>query len=60
MRHLSVSMWVGPASMASQMNIRVAREDEAWAVLQLWQDAKVTPPSVSDSIEGLTGLMPGG
>jgi len=37
--------------------IRQARADELSAVLQLWRGAGVTPPSVSDSIEGLTLLM---
>jgi ribosomal protein S18 acetylase RimI-like enzyme len=37
--------------------IRRARDDELTAVLQMWQAAGVTPPSVSDSIEGLTRLI---
>jgi ribosomal protein S18 acetylase RimI-like enzyme len=36
--------------------IRPVREDELGAVLRLWDAADVTPPSVSDSIAGLTGL----
>src|SRR5260370_34573170 len=41
---------------------RPAREDELSAVLRLWQEADVSPPSVTDSIEGLTRLTnaPGG
>jgi len=37
--------------------IRRVREDELTAVLQMWQAAGVTPPSASDSIEGLTALI---
>jgi ribosomal protein S18 acetylase RimI-like enzyme len=37
--------------------IRPVRDDELAAVLLLWQAAGVTPPSVSDSIEGLTTLI---
>lgn len=37
--------------------IRQVRDDELAAVLRLWQLAGVTPPSVSDSIEGLTRLI---
>ena len=42
--------------------IRPVRQDEFPAVLRLWQQAGVTPPSVTDSIEGLTRLTshPGG
>lgn len=36
--------------------IRPVRENELGAVLRLWDAADVTPPSVSDSIEGLTCL----
>jgi ribosomal protein S18 acetylase RimI-like enzyme len=43
--------------MAVETVIRVARDDELSAVLQLWQEAGVTPPSVSDSVEGLTRLI---
>ena len=48
--------------MSSETVIRPAREDELSAVLGLWQEAGVTPPSVTDSIEGLTRLTnaPGG
>ena len=42
--------------MASETIIRAARQEEASAVLALWQEADVTPPSVTDSIEGLTRL----
>lgn len=37
--------------------IRRVRDDELGDVLDLWHLAGVTPPSVSDSIEGLTGLI---
>jgi hypothetical protein len=37
--------------------IRPVRDDELAAVLLLWQAAGVTPPSISDSIEGLTTLI---
>jgi ribosomal protein S18 acetylase RimI-like enzyme len=37
--------------------IRPVRDSELAAVLQMWQAAGVTPPSVSDSIEGLTRLI---
>src|SRR5208282_2221239 len=36
---------------------RPARNDELVAVLGLWHAAGVTPPSISDSIEGLTRLI---
>jgi ribosomal protein S18 acetylase RimI-like enzyme len=39
------------------MVIRPVRDDELAAVLRLWRAAGVTPPSVSDSIEGLTRLI---
>ena len=47
--------------MSSEAVIRPARVDELAAVLR-WQESGVTPPSVTDSIEGLTRLMsaPGG
>jgi ribosomal protein S18 acetylase RimI-like enzyme len=37
--------------------IRRVRDDELAAVLQMWHAAGVTPPSVSDSIEGLIRLI---
>jgi ribosomal protein S18 acetylase RimI-like enzyme len=37
--------------------IRRVRDDELAAVLQMWRVAGVTPPSVSDSVEGLTRLI---
>lgn len=43
--------------MAREIAIRSVRDDELAAVLRLWQMAGVTPPSVSDSIEGLIRLM---
>jgi len=48
--------------MSSEAVIRAARADELAAVLSLWQESDVTPPSVTDSIDGLTRLMrePGG
>ena len=48
--------------MSSEAVIRPARVDELAAALRLWQESGVTPPSVTDSIEGLTRLMsaPGG
>jgi ribosomal protein S18 acetylase RimI-like enzyme len=48
--------------MSSETLVRQARVDELSAVLRLWQDSDVTPPSITDSIEGLTRLVgePGG
>jgi ribosomal protein S18 acetylase RimI-like enzyme len=43
--------------MSSETVIRPGRADELLAVLHLWQEAEVTPPSVTDSIEGLTRLI---
>ena len=43
--------------MSSDMAIRPVRENELGAVLRLWEEAGVTPPSVTDSIEGLTRLI---
>ena len=43
--------------MASEIVIRPVRHDELVAVLGLWHAAGVTPPSDSDSIEGLTRLI---
>jgi ribosomal protein S18 acetylase RimI-like enzyme len=37
--------------------IRRVRKSELAAVLEMWKAAGVTPPSVSDSIEGLTRLI---
>jgi len=37
--------------------IRRAREDDIPAILSHWRDADVTPPSATDSIEGLTLLL---
>jgi ribosomal protein S18 acetylase RimI-like enzyme len=37
--------------------IRPVLAEELAAVLAFWKDAQVTPPSVTDSIEGLTNLM---
>jgi ribosomal protein S18 acetylase RimI-like enzyme len=43
--------------MLREAVIRRARDDEFLALLSLWEEAGVTPPSVSDSIEGLTLLV---
>jgi ribosomal protein S18 acetylase RimI-like enzyme len=43
--------------MPSEVVIRRAHNDELSAILALWQAAGVTPPSVTDSIEGLTRLI---
>ena len=43
--------------MPSEIVIRPVRDDELDAVLRLWDAAGVTPPSVSDSIDGLTRLI---
>jgi ribosomal protein S18 acetylase RimI-like enzyme len=37
--------------------IRPVRDDDLSAVLRLWQEADVTPPGVTDSIEGLARLI---
>jgi ribosomal protein S18 acetylase RimI-like enzyme len=41
----------------AELFIRPVRDDELAAVLRIWHAAGVTPPSVSDSIEGLTRLI---
>ena len=43
--------------MLSEVVIRPVRNDEIVAVLRVWQTAGVTPPSVNDSIEGLSRLI---
>jgi ribosomal protein S18 acetylase RimI-like enzyme len=43
--------------MNSKTTIRPAREDQLPAVLELSQEADVTPPSASDSMEGLRSLI---
>ena len=43
--------------MPSEIVIRPVHDDELAAVLRLWHAAGVTPPSISDSIEGLTRLI---
>ena len=43
--------------MPSDIVIRSVRADELADVLRLWHGAGVTPPSVSDSIEGLVRLI---
>jgi ribosomal protein S18 acetylase RimI-like enzyme len=37
--------------------VRPVRDDELAAVLRLWRAAGVTPPSITDSIEGLTRVI---
>ena len=43
--------------MPIEVRIRRVSDYELAAVLQMWQAARVTPPSVSDSIEGLMHLI---
>lgn len=43
--------------MEVPVTIRRVREDELSGVLEMWREADVTPPSLSDSIEGLTRLI---
>jgi ribosomal protein S18 acetylase RimI-like enzyme len=43
--------------MPIEVLIRRVCDDELAAVLQMWQAARVTPPSVSDSMEGLMRLI---
>jgi ribosomal protein S18 acetylase RimI-like enzyme len=43
--------------MPTELVIRPAREDNLAAVLRLWMEAEVTPPSVSNSMDGLTRLV---
>jgi ribosomal protein S18 acetylase RimI-like enzyme len=43
--------------MEVPVTIRRVREKELAGVLEMWREAEVTPPSVSDSIEGLTRLI---
>jgi ribosomal protein S18 acetylase RimI-like enzyme len=43
--------------MSSETLVRPARVDDLSAVLRLWQESDVTPPTITDSIEGLTRLM---
>ena len=48
--------------MSTDVSIRLANHDDLPAVLRLWQEAEVTPPGPTDSLEGLTRLIycPGG
>ena len=46
-----------PNEIVSQIVIRRVSDDELSAVLQLWHEAQVTPPGVTDSIDGLTSLI---
>jgi ribosomal protein S18 acetylase RimI-like enzyme len=48
---------ISEAEMHTEAVIRRVRDDELAAVLEMWDAAGVTPPSVSDSIEGLTRLI---
>jgi ribosomal protein S18 acetylase RimI-like enzyme len=43
--------------MFTELVTRSAHEDDLAAVLRLWMEAEVTPPGISDSIEGLTRLV---
>ena len=43
--------------MSSETLVRPARVNDLSAVLRLWRESDVTPPSITDSIEGLTRLM---
>lgn len=43
--------------MSSDIAVRPIRESELSAILRLWHEADVTPPSVTDSIEGLIRLI---
>ena len=43
--------------MSSDIAVRPVRESELATILRLWHEADVTPPSVTDSIEGLTRLI---
>jgi ribosomal protein S18 acetylase RimI-like enzyme len=47
----------GDAHRRNPVNVRRGRDDELAAVLEMWREAEVTPPSASDSIEGLQRLM---
>jgi ribosomal protein S18 acetylase RimI-like enzyme len=48
--------------MSTDVVIRLAAYEDFRAVLQLWQEAEVSPPGPTDSVEGLTRLIrhPGG
>ena len=48
--------------MSTDVAIRLAGYNDLSAVLRLWQEAEVTPPGPTDSLEGLTRLIhdPGG
>jgi ribosomal protein S18 acetylase RimI-like enzyme len=43
--------------MPNEIMTRPVRDSELAAVLRMWQEAGVTPPSISDSVEGLTRLI---
>ena len=43
--------------MSSDIAIREAKDSDLPAVLRLWQEAEVTPPGPTDSLEGLTRLI---
>jgi ribosomal protein S18 acetylase RimI-like enzyme len=48
---------VDGGSIMSPEVIRPVLTEELPAVLSFWKEAEVTPPTVTDSIEGLTNLM---
>ena len=49
--------WRGFRAAPDEVIVRRAREDEVLAILDLWQNAGVTPPSPSDSVEGLSRVL---
>lgn len=57
MSHDHLQTVVDGGSMMSPEVIRPVLTEELPAVLSFWKEAGVTPPSVTDSIEGLTNLM---
>jgi ribosomal protein S18 acetylase RimI-like enzyme len=48
---------IAGTQIGGELTIRPVRDEELAALLEMWQAAGVTPPSVSDSIEGLSRLM---
>ena len=57
MSHDHLQAVVVGGSMMSPEVIRPVLTEELPAVLSFWKEAEVTPPSVTDSIEGLTNLI---
>src|SRR5260370_33812869 len=57
MSHDHLQAVVDGGSIMSPEVIRPVLTEELPAVLSFWKEAEVTPPSVTDSIEGLTNLM---